>query len=364
MMSTQYHGGNLQEAARLFGLPQEAFIDFSANINPLGPSPQVWPALQAALPRIVHYPCPEGRELKEKLAGHLGVPVEQLVLGNGGAELIYALTNFFAPGRVVVSSPTFGEYGRGILHPPMVRIKLDAGKNFALEPAPFEKLVQAGDLIFIGNPNNPTGVLTPREVVLQLASLAGDRGATLVVDEAFMDFVEHDQSVVRGVSSHTSLVVVGSLTKVFAIPGLRLGYLVAAKELARNLEQALPPWRVNALAQAAGLASLADSEHLAATRRIVARERQFLAERLQHLGFSVFPGQANFLLLHGRALGVTGEALQGFLGPKGVLIRLCHSFDHLDEYFIRIAVRGRQENEKLVSLIRDFLREKEGQGCG
>lgn len=355
-MSARYHGGNLREAARLYGLPEEKFIDFSANINPLGPSPRVWPALQEALPKIVHYPCPEGKELKEKLAGHLGVPVEQVVLGNGGAELIHVLTDFFSPCRIVVPVPAFGEYGQGLRRPAVVQVKLEAAQGFRLDLTALAGVIQPGDLVFAGNPNNPTGVLTARDVILELAFLAARRGATLVVDEAFMDLVRDSQSVVKEVASCPALVVVGSLTKVFAIPGLRLGYLVARKDLARELEVALPPWRVNTLAQAAGLVSLADREHLAASREFIAREREFLVRSFRRLGFQVFPGEANFLLLNGRPVGITGEALQAFLGPRGVLVRLCDSFANLDEYYIRIAVRCRQDNEKLVSLVREFLR--------
>lgn len=359
-MVTKYHGGNLKEAARTYGLREEEFIDFSANINPLGPSPLVWDALQTALPGIVHYPCPEGKELKAKLAGHLGVPVKQLVLGNGGAELIYLLSRFFAPRRIIVTAPTFGEYGQGVLYPQILKVKLSPEKEFRLELAVFQEIVQRGDLIFLGNPNNPTGVVTPRNIILQLAALAADRGAVLVVDEAFMDFVQDSQSVVQDVANYRELIVVGSLTKIFALPGLRLGYLVAREDLAGELEQVLPPWRINSLAQAAGIASLTDEAHLRASKQVIAGERKFLADGLRNLGFRVFPGKANFLLLNGGALGMTGEALQSYLGPKGVLIRLCHSFDNLDEYYFRIAVRSRKENEKLMGLIKEALSRQGG----
>lgn len=362
-MSAGYHGGNLREAARRYGLPEEQLIDFSANINPLGPPPGVWADLQAALPKIVHYPCPEARELKEKLAAYLDVPGDRLVLGNGGAELIFLLTSFLAPRRVVVPAPAFGEYGRGLRQTPVVPVPLAAAQGFRLDPKALAGLLEPGDLLFTGNPNNPTGVLTPKKVVLELASLAAERGALLAVDEAFMDFVADSQSVVREAADHPALVVVGSLTKVFAIPGLRLGYLVGRRELARPLEEALPPWRVNTLAQAAGIAALADGGHLAATRELVAREREFLAENFRRLGFQVFPGAANFLLVNGHPVGVSGEALQEFLGPRGVLVRLCHSFANLDEYYFRIAVRRRPDNEKLVSLVEEFLRGGET-GCG
>lgn len=356
-MAKIYHGGNLKEAAQLYGLREEDFLDFSANINPLGPSPQVWAGIQEALPGITHYPDPEAGELKEELASHLGVSEAKVVLGNGGAELIYLLSRFFQPERIVLTAPTFGEYGQGTLPGvETLRFNLNPDAGFPLDMDAFGNVLEEGDLVFIGNPNNPTGVLTPKEHLLELASLAGEAGAVLVVDEAFMDFVTGSQTVVHEVESYSQLVVVGSLTKIFALPGLRLGYLVAGEELAAQLERLLPPWRINSLAQAAGLASLRDKEHLHRSVEIVSREREYLINGLSQLGFCPFPGAANFLLVGSHSLGITGERLQSFLGPKGVLIRLCHSFYNLDDYYFRIAVRTRQENQKLLALLAEAVK--------
>ncbi|NLC76471.1 MAG: threonine-phosphate decarboxylase, partial [Clostridia bacterium] len=354
-MTKNYHGGNLKEGARLYGLREVELLDFSANINPLGPSPQVWTALQKALPRIIHYPDPEARELKEVLASYLGVPAGQVVLGNGGAELIYLLSRFFRPGRVVLTAPTFGEYGGGAPGVEILPLNLAPERDFRLTLEQFAGSLKPGDLVFVGNPNNPTGVLTPRETVLELAQLAAAAGSQLVVDEAFMDFVEESQSVVSLAGAHPNLIVVGSLTKIFALPGLRLGYLVAREELVSQLEDLLPPWRVNTLAQAAGLVSLRDQEHLRRSREVVKEEREYLIEQLKDLGFRPFPGRANFLLVSTHSVGVTGAKLQSFLGPRGVLIRLCHSFANLDDYYFRIAVRTREENEKLLGLLEEAL---------
>lgn len=358
-MVKNYHGGNLKEAAKLYRLGEEDFLDFSANINPLGPSPHVWREIQKALPGIIHYPEPEAGELKEALASHLGVPGEQLVLGNGGAELIYLISRFFSPKRIVLTAPTFGEYGQGA--PPgveILRLDLNAKAGFPLDMESFGTILEKGDLVFIGNPNNPTGVLTPKEQVLKLASLAAQTGAVLVVDEAFMDFVPNSQSVAQEVAAYSQLMVVGSLTKIFALPGLRLGYLVAEEALAAQLERLLPPWRINSLAQAAGLASLKDQEHLQRSIAVISQERDYLVSNLKQLGFHPFPGAANFLLVSSHSLGITGEMLQSFLGPRGVLIRLCHSFYNLDDYYFRIAVRTREENDRLLGLLKEAV-EKE-----
>lgn len=358
-MAKNYHGGNLKEAARLYGLGEEDFLDFSANINPLGPSPQVWDAIRQALPGITHYPDPEAIELKEALASHLGVPAGQVVLGNGGAELIYLISRFFMPKRIVLTAPTFGEYGQGVSGIETLRLSLKDDIDFRLDIEAFENVLKKGDLIFIGNPNNPTGVLTLKEQVLKLASLAEKAGAVLVVDEAFMDFVINSQTVAREVEGYPHLIVVGSLTKIFALPGLRLGYLVAGEPLAAQLERLLPPWRINSLAQAAGLVSLRDKEHLQRSVEVISREREYLSHSLSQLGFRPFPGVANFLLVSSHSLGITGEKLQSFLGPRGVLIRLCHSFYNLDDYYFRIAVRTREENERLLGLLEEAVKSEQ-----
>lgn len=351
----RYHGGNLRDAVQNFGLQEKDFVDFSANINPLGPSPLVWTAIENAMKKIIHYPDPEGEALKAKLALYLGISKKRILLGNGGAELIYLLGSFFNPQRVILTAPTFGEYGQGIKNPKILRINLEAEHGFRLKLVEFQNILQPGDLIFIGNPNNPTGVLTHREVILKLAAITATCGATLVVDEAFMDFVEESQTIIREIDNYPQLIVVSSLTKIFALPGLRLGYLVAKEELVRELNSLLPPWRINTFAQEAGLVSLGDQGYLQASKELIKTEREFLSQGLKKIGFCPSPSAANFLLVDGNILGITGEEVQKYLGPKGLLIRLCQSFYNLNDYFFRVAIRTRQENEMLLCFLEELV---------
>ncbi|MGI6434809.1 MAG: threonine-phosphate decarboxylase CobD [Syntrophomonadaceae bacterium] len=350
------HGGNVWTAAQSWGLPLDQILDFSANINPLGPSPKARQAIEENLAQLIHYPEPTGDSCKFSLARHLGVDSQNLVLGNGGSELIYLLGRMFYKGRLLLLAPCFSEYGEGLEDPQLVRIPLDADQQFELPLRQIIDTMQAGDVIFIGNPNNPTGNCFNSRELLQLAACAQEIKATLVVDEAFLDFTGNPSLSLRHyVQDNPCLIVVGSLTKFFAIPGLRLGYAAAAADHISRMEFLLPTWRINTLALAAGRASLEDRDYIEKTVAIVNQERQFLLEQLQALPYlKVFPGSSNFLLINAQASGLTAAEWQQRLGPQGILIRNCQNFANLSPYYFRIAVKRREQNLRLLEALRQF----------
>lgn len=350
------HGGNVWTAAQRWGLPVDQILDFSANINPLGPSPQALQAIEENLTQLIHYPEPTGDSCKFSLARYLGVDFQNLVLGNGGSELIYLLGRMFYKGRILLLAPCFSEYGEGIENPQVLRIPLDADKQFELPLRKIMDTIQADDVIFIGNPNNPTGNLFKRQEMLQIAAYAQKIRAVMVVDEAFLDFAGDPTLSLRDQVQHNPyLIVVGSLTKFFAIPGLRLGYAAASAEHITRMEFLLPTWRINTLALAAGKASLADQEYIQNTVAMLKQERQFLMEQLQALPhLKVFPGCSNFLLINAEKSGLTAIEWQERLGPHGILVRNCHNFENLSPFFFRIAVKRRDQNLRLLEAMRQF----------
>jgi threonine-phosphate decarboxylase len=351
MEEKREHGGNLWKASRRFGMPPDQFLDFSANINPLGPPPRVLQSLADHLGLIARYPQPGAEELKGALSKYLDIPVESILLGNGGIELIYLLGGFFHSSRVVIPVPAFGEYGAG--HPGSRRkeVPLDQARDFHLEVGRLAQTLEKGDLVFVGNPNNPTGVLTRREDLLSLYRFVIRQQGILVIDEAFMDFAAGSQSLVREGSQKPGLIITGSLTKFFALPGLRLGYLVTTPTLVKKLKRLLPPWRINGLAQLAGLVALKDRDYQDRTLSLIREERNFLIQGLDALGFRTFPSAANFLLVDGRPVQLSAGRLEEYLGVRGILIRNCRSFSNLDEFFFRIGVRTRAENERLLGAL-------------
>ena len=340
------HGGDLRRAAAVYG-PRE-FIDFSANINLLGPPPQVWQVLSENLKDVVHYPDPHLEGLKADLASFLQVDSACILPGNGGAELIYLLPRLAGVRQVLIPAPTFAEYAEAA-----------QACKVPIRYCPDLDHLEQGDMLFLCNPNNPTGKLTPKEQVWQLAQRADKQGALLVVDEAFIDFTPEGRAASAAplVKDCERLIVLYSLTKLFAIPGLRLGCLVASRTLIDVLRQLQPPWSVNCLAELAGRAALGDESFRERTRKATAEEREFLYQGLlAQQGLTPYPSAANFIFVAIDDPSWTGTTVTDALGRRGILVRNCANFEGLEgDRHIRVAVRTRQENERLLRELADLL---------
>lgn len=354
------HGGNLAAAARRYGFKPEQFLDFSANINPLGMSPLAREAIRQNLAAVEAYPDPECRELKDTVAAYLNVPAANLLPGNGTAELIFLLLRQLRPRRGLVPAPTFSEYARALASAGafVEYLYLDREKGFRPEPEKIAAALAEGDILFLCNPNNPTGTLLAREEVVFILDEAERRGAFVVVDEAFMDFLDRRPcfSVVPEILSRTNLFVLYSLTKFFALPGLRLGIGIGPVSLIEALHRHKDPWNVNALAQIAGVYSLRDTDYIRRTRELLAKEKQFLYRELSRLpGFKPWPPTANYIFIDISASGFTSPQLRDLLGQRGILIRDCSNYAGLNEYYIRVAVKDRAANEKLLHELKEIL---------
>jgi len=351
------HGGNVWAASQKWGIPPEQFLDYSANINPLGPSRKATKALQESMNLLSHYPEPTGESFKACLGNFLKMTTRNIVLGNGGAELIYLVGRMFYKNRIILLAPTFSEYGEGIENPHIIRIALRSKDGFILPTEEIIHAMQGEDLIFIGNPNNPTGTIFSKEEIKKILEAALQKNAYVVIDEAFIDFLGDDSYSVRyWVDEYKNLIVVGSLTKFFAIPSLRLGYAVASEETAYKMEYLLPTWRVNTFALKAGEVSINDEEYIEKTLDLVKEEREFLVNQLALIkGLKVYPGMANYILVDGEDIGLTSEELQEKLGPYGILIRKCTSFFNLSPYYFRLGVRKREENLRFIDTLRKVV---------
>ncbi|NLG32258.1 MAG: threonine-phosphate decarboxylase [Syntrophomonadaceae bacterium] len=351
------HGGNIWKIAEKWGLTTDGMIDFSASINPLGMSSKAVEAINSSIHLLVHYPEPYADSLKETLSQYLGVDSHHLVLGNGGSELIYLIGRMFYKNRVLLLAPTFSEYGRGIDNPSICRINLSPDNGFEL---PLEELldeIKNQDLVFIDNPNNPTGKLFAKDDLLQVVEKAGSINATVVVDEAFIDFLGNSEVSLRDrIKEYRNLLVLGSLTKFFALPGLRLGYAAGHHEIIGKMEQMLPAWRINTLAIAAAKAALTDYEYIRETIEKVKTERDFILRGLADIpGLKVYPGASNFLLIDAQGLVKTAEEIQEHLRPQGIIIRQCSNFLNLSPFYLRIALRGREDNRLLLNALKGLL---------
>ncbi len=308
------------------GAADPLLLDFSQNVNFQGPPMAVLGVLADAGSVVGRYPSPDAAALREALARKYGVPQECILAGNGSCELIYLVAALFRgrEGRVV--TPAFTEYE-------------DACEAYGIPLGG-----RAPDVTFVGNPTSPQGRLRPRAEVLALPG-------TLVVDEAFMDFAAERESLLREAPADPRLIVLRSLTKFFAIPGLRIGFAVAAPEIIRRLKALQPPWSVNALAQRAGVAAIQDLAYIERTLRELPAAREELLQGLHARGIESLPSDTNYLLCKVPDVAVLERAL----GKRGIVVRNCDSFTGLEKNrFFRLAVRAPEDNRRLIRALEEI----------
>ena len=331
-------------------------LDFSANTNPLGTPTGVLEAVRRGLPQLHRYPDPYCRRLVQAIAGHEQVPASYILCGNGAADLIYTYCAALRPRTAVELAPTFGEYGAGLAQVGcrVERYFLHQAQNFDLDERFLSFLEEKKpEVVFLCNPNNPTGRLIPLPLLEQILQYCAAQGARLFLDECFLDLTEDGVSAKSLLAAHPELLILKAFTKSYGIAGIRLGYcLCADSALLRRMAAASQPWNVSSLAQSAGVAALAERDFLQRTLSLVRTERRWLTDNLTALGFWVCPSQANFLLFHG-PLGLREGLLR-----QGIAIRGCGNYSGLDDGWYRIAVRPHEENEALITAIRQFCEER------
>ncbi len=360
----RYHGGNIYAAARDSGLTAADFLDFSANINPLGLSPQVREAVLASMDLVVCYPDPDAVALKTAITDAYQVSGECIETGNGAVELIYLLCRALSSRRVLLPAPTFGEYegatrAAGL---PISKIPLSAEANFIPDIAAISAALQPADLLFFCNPNNPTGVIMTCEQLEPLIAQATAIGAHVVIDESFIDFrpTELAESCRGLVARYRGVTVLHSLTKFLAVPGLRLGFLLGEPTLVQKLEKMRDPWNVNVMAQAAGVAGLQDLAYRQETIRLVGQEKDAMACGLQKIqGIKVLTPSVNFVLVDLGTTGWKAAQLQQRLWQERILIRNCASFTGLSDRYVRLAVKQPDENQRLIELLKMIMCKEE-----
>lgn len=352
------HGGNITKAVKKYGLSQEDIIDFSANINFLGPPEAVIEEIRENIGGIVNYPEADSRELKENLANKLNLGRENIIMGNGAVELIYILTKVLNPSKSMVLSPTFSEYALAVksVGGKVEEFPLDREDNFQLEISRLLSSLASIDLLFLCNPNNPTGTLLSRAELIEILEYTNKQGIFLVVDEAFVDFVEEEVTIIDLIDDYNNLFVLRSLTKFFAIPGLRVGYGVANQELIQSLIASKDPWNLNYFAQIASKVALEQKEYITRTKIRIKEEKEFLYKQLKEIdNLKVYYPNANYIFIDISATGLTASCLEGLVAKEGILIRNCNSYSGLEEDFIRVAVKDRADNLKLLEQLREKL---------
>lgn len=345
------HGGDWAGFALAHGcLP----LDFSANISPLGVPRGVQEALREAAGQADRYPDPLCRELRGALSEHEGVPAEWILCGGGAANLIFRAVLALGPGRALVTAPAFAEYEAALesVGCAVERYALRPEEDFRLRPDILEKITPETDLVFLCEPNNPTGVTTPRPLLLRILERCRETGTRLVVDECFGDFLDEPElhTLKGALADFPNLLILKAFTKLYGMAGVRLGYaLCEDTELLERMRRAGQPWAVSSLAQAAGVAALKETDYVRQVRALIAAERPRLAEQMERLGLRVVPGEANYLLFRSET------PLDAPLGQRGILLRCCGNYAGLDGTWYRAAVRTRAENQRLIAALEEVL---------
>ncbi len=345
-----YHGGRFREAALNGSSP----LDFSANINPLG-SPPLEDVILRELKRIGYYPDNRYPEFRQAAARFVGVMPENIVPGNGSSELIrlFAEMTLDEDDLALIPFPTFGEYeNQSLLSGAKIR-RIKTGSDGV--PLISDSDLREANAVFVCNPNNPTGRLLPKENITALAKRCEQSETFLLVDEAFIELSDPDQSVAKLAPQMEYLFVMRSLTKSFGVPGLRLGFGVANPLFAGIMDRARIPWSISSVAAAAGTYLLNNAGYLKDSRDLIRREINWLNEALSNLGLSPLPSSVNFILVNIEPSGICSDELSETMADSGVLVRDCQSFG-LGKSYIRVAVRNRDENEQLIAALERAIR--------
>ena len=345
------HGGDWAGYRARFG---HDALDFSANVSPLGLPQGVADAIVAALPTADRYPDPLCRELRTALSRAEQLPEPWILCGNGAADLIYRLVWALKPRRALLPAPTFAEYAAALesVGCEVKRKTLHEADDFAVTEAFVQAVNQSIDLVFLCQPNNPTGQITPPELVQRLVRRCADCGAVLVVDECFLDFLQQRDALTAKPLLQTApnLVILKAFTKLYAMAGVRLGYCLCSNTaLLEKMQAAGQPWAVSSLAQAAGLAALDEAAYVARVQELIAQQRPILRDGLRALGLRVLDGSANYLLFQ------TSETLGDTLLQRGIVLRSCGNYPGLDSSWYRTAVRTAPENQQLIKALQEVL---------
>lgn len=353
-MSRYQHGGGIHQAAAELQRPVAELLDFSASINPLGMPATVRAAAAAALDEAIHYPEIHAESLLAALAAHHHLDPCHFLAGNGSTPLFTLFARTLRPRRALVVRPAFSEYQRAleIAGTEIDVFDLYPAKGFALDACQLlQQITPATDLLLLANPGNPSGARIEAATILTLAHALREQ-ALIAIDEAFIDFCP-DASILQAVASTPNLYVFRSMTKFYAIPGLRVGYLAGPINGICRLREAAEPWALSSVAIAAAKVALTATAYKEESLRLIPQLREQLADGLRNLGLHVYPSAANYLLL--RLTAAHADEIVTALRQEGILLRSCSNFSPLDAHYLRVAVRTGEENQRLINALTEFF---------
>lgn len=344
-MGKHLHGGDIYRHRNV--------LDFSSNCNPLGTPKSVTEAICKAACEIEHYPDVECTELRNALAKQFNIDRECFFCGNGAADVIFAAVLALKPKKALLLSPTFAEYEQALraVDCDIEFFELSETEDFVPGGRLLEHITDEIDMLFVCNPNNPTGVLLQKDFVLRIAEKCKDKGVFLLLDECFLDFTEKPQenTMLTQLSDYPKMMILKAFTKLYAMAGVRLGYGICAdKCVLEKMHSVVQPWNVSIPAQAAGVAALSETEYAKTSIEYIRLEKKRLIEAMTAYGYTVYGSEANYVFFKG------SESLWEDCLARGILLRDCGNYRGLEKGFYRIAVRLREENDRLLQVLKEL----------
>ena len=340
----QYHGGDIYR--------NQIRLDFSVNTNPLGMPDSVREALHQAVEEVEHYPDIHAQELANAVEEQLRISEKKLVFGNGASELFHAVLHAVKPSKILIPVPSFLGYEEAAkaLDCEVIFYEMKKEEKFCLTERILDALDESISLVFLANPNNPVGNLVEPELILEIAEKCRQCDITLVLDECFMELTgkEQEYSFLSHLEEFPNVVVVRAFTKLYAIPGVRLGYLVCEQTLAEKIRLQLPEWNLSVFAQRAGAAAIKEQGYVARAVSCIQTQRLFLCEELKAAGCNVFESDADYLLFYSE------KKLYELFLQRGILIRDCSNFRGLQSGYYRIAVKSEEQNRIFAEVLREI----------
>lgn len=347
-MQVQEHGGDIYSASYR--------IDYSVSVNPLGTPHNVRHAVMHSAGVLERYPDVKCRDLRRKLSDLLHLPAHWITCGNGAAELIYAAALAGQPKKALLISPGFLEYEKALHTAGCENISYylcTREHEFRVGEDVLDRITEDIDMMFLCNPGNPTGIMIPPDLALRILKRCREKEVLLAVDECFLELTPYpkEHTLLGHVADSPNLLVLRSFTKTYAMPGVRLGYLVTSgKELMEKIHVSMQPWAVSIPAQMAGEAALDEADYLEKSRALIARELRYMKQSFERIGINCYDSEANYLFFEGP------ENLPALFAKKGILIRDCRGYRGLGPGYYRVAVRTRRDNEELCGILSNICR--------
>ena len=355
-MKANSHGADIYSASIDAGIDENLIIDFSSNINPLGIPESVKHAIVSSVENACRYPDNNSRELTSKLSVHEKVPREWIFCSNGAAEAIFRIVLHLKPKKALLTAPTFSEYEQALktVDTEIEYYNLTEESEFKITESIFDSIKSDTDIVFICNPNNPTGQITDKAMMKKIIELCFENNTAVVIDECFLDFVSDKEkySVNDLMSQYKNLIILKAFTKIYAIPGIRLGYCLCSDvNLTEGFKNSGPPWNVSTFAQAAGVVALEEKEYVKDSVRYVCKQREYLIEELKKLNIKSYESYANYIFLKiDRDINFQSKLLD-----KGILIRSCSNYRGLSDKYYRIAVKSEYDNRLLIAKLKEIM---------